>query len=198
MEELIKIKTKNDQQLVSARDLHKALELTTRFSKWVDQNFKTFEEGSDYTSVTLVTEVQNNGGIQHRKLQDYAVTIDMAKELCMMSKTPTGKEVRKYFIQVEKNWNSPDMIMQRALEIANARVQKLQMQNKNLTLQLEESNKKASYLDIILGTPDALAITQIAADYGMSAVAFNKLLQTVGIQHKVNGQWVLYKAFIKM
>lgn len=52
----------------------------------------------------------------------------------MMSKTSKGKEVRKYFIQVEKNWNSPDMIMQRALEIANARVQKLQMQNKNLTL----------------------------------------------------------------
>ena len=196
MQELIKIETKNDQQLVSARDLHKALELTTRFSKWVDQNFKTFEEGSDYTSVTGVTEVQNNGGIQHRKLQDYTVTIDMAKELCMMSKTPKGKEVRKYFIQVEKNWNSPDMIMQRALEIANARVQKLQMQNKNLTLQLEESNKKASYLDIILGTPDALAITQIAADYGMSAVAFNKLLQEVGIQHKVHGQWVLYKAFM--
>ncbi len=196
MEELINIKTENDQQLVSARDLHKALELTTRFSKWVDQNFKTFEEGFDYTSVTGVTEVQNNGGIQQRKLQDYAVTIDMAKELCMMSKTPKGKEVRKYFIQVEKNWNSPDAIMERALEIARARVQKLQIQNKNLTLQLAESNKKASYLDIILGTPDSLAITQIASDYGMSAVAFNKLLQTVGIQHKVNGQWVLYKAFM--
>lgn len=120
----------------------------------------------------------------------------MAKELCMMSKTKKGKEVRQYFIQVEKNWNSPDMIMQRALKISNERVQKLQMQNKNLTLQLAESNKKASYLDVILGTPDSLAITQIASDYGMSPVAFNKLLQTVGIQHKVHGQWILYKAFM--
>lgn len=82
------------------------------------------------------------------------------------------------------------------MQIAHARVQKLEMQNKNLTLQLEESNKKASYLDIILGTPDSLAITQIASDYGYSAVKFNKLLQEVGIQHKVNGQWVLYKAFM--
>lgn len=194
--QLISIEVKGDQQLVSARDLHKALEVKTRFSLWVEQNFKMFEEGGDYTSVVTTTEVQNNGGIQKRKLQDYAITIDMAKELCMMSKTPKGREVRKYFIQVEKNWNSPEMIMKRALEIANAQVKKLQLQNQHLTLQLEESNKKANYLDIILGTPDSLAITQIASDYGFSAVAFNKLLQEVGIQHKVNGQWVLYKAFM--
>ena len=193
---LINIKVEDGQQLVSARDLHKALEVKRRFSAWIDDNFKNFEEGTDYTSVLLRTEVQNNGGVQQRKLQDYAVTIDMAKELCMMSKTPKGKEIRQYFIQVEKQWNSPDMIMQRALEIANARVQKLQAQNKSLTLQLEESNKKASYLDIILGTPDSLAVTQIANDYGMSSIAFNRLLQTVGIQHKVHGQWVLYKAFM--
>ena len=195
MKELIKIQTKNDQQLVSARELHKALELKIRFSLWVKKNFEGFEEGIDFTGVSKDTPVKGgNGNIQY--LDDYYITVDMAKELCMMSKSAKGKEVRKYFIQVEKNWNSPDMIMQRALEIANARVKKLQMQNKNLTLQLEESNKKASYLDIILGTPDALAITQIAADYGMSAVAFNKLLQDVGIQHKVHGQWVLYKAFM--
>ena len=62
--------------------------------------------------------------------------------------------------------------------------------------QVHELSKKTSYLDIILGTPDSLAVTQIANDYGMSAVAFNRLLQTVGIQHKVHGQWVLYKAFM--
>ena len=84
MEELIKIKTENDQQLVSARDLHKALELKIRFSLWVKKNFNDFEEGVDFTSVSTDTVV-NNGA--RRKLQDYAVTIDMAKELCMMSKT---------------------------------------------------------------------------------------------------------------
>ena len=81
MNELIKIQIKNDKQLVSARDLHKALMLATRFSKWVSQNFKEFEEGEDFTSVTAVTEVQNNGGIQLRDLQDYAITLDMAKQL---------------------------------------------------------------------------------------------------------------------
>lgn len=195
MKELIKIKTENDQQLVSARDLHKALEVKKRFSAWKEQNFKDFEEGTDFMGVPEGTPITNgNGRVQY--LDDYAVTIDMAKELCMMSKTPKGKEVRQYFIQAEKNWNSPEMVIQRALEISNARVQELQAQNKNLTLQLEESNKKANYLDIILGTPDLLATTQIAADYGYSAIAFNQLLKEVGIQHKVNGQWILYKAYM--
>ena len=119
--QLINIEVRDDQQLVSARELHKALELTTRFSKWVNQNFNGFEEGTDFTSVTGVTEVQNNGGVQQRELQDYAITLDMAKELCMMSKTTKGREVRQYFIQVEKNWNSPDMIMKTPRSLAYAR-----------------------------------------------------------------------------
>lgn len=195
MEELIKIKTENDQQLVSARDLHKALELKRRFGDWVKQNFKDFEEGTDFMGAPQSAPITNgNGRVQY--LDDYYVTVDMAKELCMMSKTAKGKEVRQYFIQAEKNWNSPEMVMNRALKISNARVQELQAQNKNLALQLEESNKKANYLDIILGTPDLLATTQIAADYGYSAIAFNQLLKEVGIQHKVNGQWILYKVYM--
>ena len=196
MEELIKVKVKNDRQLVSARELYKGLELKIRFSLWVSKNFEGFEEGQDFTSVSTDTEVQNNGGIQKRKLQDYLLTIDMAKELCMMSKTEKGKEVRKYFIQVEKNWNSPAKIIQRAQMILQSENLQLKLENKNLTVQLEESNKKANYLDVILGTPDALAVTQIAADYGYGAVEFNKLLHRVGIQHLVNGQWILYKVYM--
>lgn len=133
MNELIRIQTKGDHQLVSARELHKGLGLTTRFSKWVDQNFYQFVEGEDFTSVTAVTVV-NNGA--RKPIQDYVLTIDMAKELCMMSKAPKGREVRKYFIQVEKNWNSPEMVMHRALEFSNQRVKQLQLKNQKL---LEEN-----------------------------------------------------------
>lgn len=129
MKSLINIQVKNDSQLVSARDLHKALNYQSRFSRWVEQNFRQFQKGVDYTSVHSCTEVQNNGGVQMRELQDYLLTIDMAKELCMMSYTEKGKEVRKYFIQVEKDWNSPDMIMQRALSISKQRIEALQNEN---------------------------------------------------------------------
>ena len=195
MKELINIQVKNDRQLVSARELHKNLGLKKKFSAWWEQNSKDFEEGIDFAREPESYQVQLGNGAT-KLMNDYFLTIDMAKELCMMSKTEKGKEVRKYFIQVEKNWNSPDMIMHRALEFSKQRISKLETENRALALQLEETNKKASYLDVILGTPDAMATTQIGADYGYTAREFNKLLHRVGIQHKVNGQWILYKAYM--
>ncbi len=124
--QLIKIQVKKHRQLVSARDLYKGLDLKIRFSLWVKKNFDQFVEGEDFTSVSTDTVV-NNGA--RKPIQDYWLTIDMAKELCMLSKTEKGKEVRKYFIQVEKNWNSPDMIMQRALSISKQRIEALQNEN---------------------------------------------------------------------
>ena len=135
MEDFIKIKVENDQQLISAWELHKGLELTTRFSKWVDQNFKDFVLGSDFMSVTTVTDMPNGGT---KRIQDYVLTIDMAKQLCLLSRTKKGKEYREYLIQVEKNWNNPDMIVQRALAIQNSKVQLLEHKNKLL----EDKNAK--------------------------------------------------------
>ncbi|RVU69811.1 MULTISPECIES: phage antirepressor KilAC domain-containing protein [Lactobacillus] len=195
MKDLINIQIKDNQQLVSARELHKGLGLKKKFSDWWKQSSKEFEEGTDFLK-SPKGYLNQSGKNTVRRYDDYLMTLDMAKELCMMSKTDKGQEVRRYFIQVEKNWNSPDMIMKRALEISNARIQKLKDKNDALTLQLEESDKKASYLDLILGTPDAMATTQIAADYGYGAKEFNKLLHKVGIQHKVNGQWILYKVYM--
>lgn len=193
MKEIIAVQVKNDRQLISGRDLHKSLEVKKQFTDWWKQNSKEFVENIDFTYTPSSVNV-GNGAV--RRVKDYLLTLDMAKELCMMSKTEKGKEIRKYFIQIEKNWNSPEMIMNRALQISKARIEKLQLENKSLAIQLEESNKKASYLDLILGTPDLLAITQIAADYGYSAKDFNKLLNKAGIQHKVNGQWILYKVYM--
>lgn len=102
---LIPIKEENDQQLVSARDLHKGLEIKRRFSAWWKQNSTDFEENEDFTSVLVSTEVPNNGGTQTRDLQDYALTLDTAKEICMMSHTEKGKKIRRYFIQAEKERN---------------------------------------------------------------------------------------------
>lgn len=129
MNELIKVKVKGDQQLVSARELHNKLEVKTRFSLWSKQNFKHFREGVDFTSVVVTTEVPNNGGIQQRELQDYMLTIEMAKHLAMMSGTEKGYQVRDYFIKIEQAWNSPEMVMKRALEIADAKVKALETEN---------------------------------------------------------------------
>jgi len=193
MEELMKVQVKNDRQLVSARDLHKGLGLKGRFSRWFKTNSELFTENEDFYKCTSSTVV-NNGAV--RELDDYLLTIEMAKQLAMMARTEKSKLYREYFLDLERKWNSPEMVMHRALEFSNARIKQLKLENKNLSIQLEESNKKADYLDVILGTPDALAISQIAADYGYGAVSFNRLLHKVGIQHRVNGQWILYRAYM--
>ena len=191
--ELIKVTVKNDQQLVSARDLYKGLGIKQRFSAWWEQNGKEFEEDIDFQPVLISTPRENRGNIE---LQDYALTIDMAKQLCLLSRTKKGKEYREYLIEIEKKWNDPQNVVQRAMDILHSENLQLKLENKSLNRQLEESNKKASYLDVILGTTDAMVTTQIAMDYGYTAVKFNKLLHALGIQHKVNGQWILYKAYM--
>ena len=196
MNELINITlNENHEPVISARQLHKTLEVKKRFSAWFEQNIKTFVEGYDFTSVPGGTPVKGgNGSTQY--LDDYALSLDAAKHLAMMSKTDKGHEVRKYFIQVEKDFNSPEKIMARALLMADKKIKLLESQNENLLIELEEANKNADYLDLILQTKDSLTITQIAQDYGMSARKMNQLLKQERIQRIVNGQWVLYAKYI--
>ena len=81
MEELIKVTVKNDQQLVSARDLYKGLEINRKFSLWVKDNFKSFIEHEDFEGVRKSTPYNAkapNG--KQQEIQDYALTISMAKE----------------------------------------------------------------------------------------------------------------------
>lgn len=195
MEELIKVQIKNDRQLVSARDLYKSLEIKTRFSLWVKQNFKVFEEGQDFTSVVTTTEVQNNGGTQRRELQDYLLTIDTAKELCMMSKTEKGKEVRKYFIQVEKNWNSPDMIMHRALEVSNNRIklltaknQSLANQNKDLQDKIDRDADDVLFSHAIRYSNHSIKIRELAAILTQNGfqIGQNQLYQLLRLEHYIS------------
>ena len=195
MNELINVTlNENNEPIISARQLHKTLEVKTRFSQWVEQNFKMFKENEDFSSVVTTTQQNQYGGT--KELQDYAVTIRMAEHLAMMSKTNKGYEVREYFIQVEKDFNSPEKIMARALLMADKKIKLLESQNENLLIELEEANKNADYLDLILQTKDSLTITQIAQDYGISARKMNQLLKQERIQRIVNGQWVLYAKYL--
>lgn len=193
MNELVNITlNENQEPVVSARDLHKSLEISKRFSAWFEQNSKLFIENEEFASVPKGTPVTGgNGNIQY--LDDYVLTLDMAKQLAMMSRTDKGKEVRKYFIQVEKDYNSPEKIMARALLMADKKITNLTIQNNHLQLELKEAQKQARYLDLIIESKNSIVITQIAADYGMSAQRFNKILHELGVQHKVNNQWILYR-----
>lgn len=135
MNELLKIDTSNAERItVSARDLHKALEVSTDFNHWFTRMCEYgFEAQKDFT--TFLSE--STGG---RPSQDAQITVDMAKEIAMLQRTEKGKEVRKYFIQVEKEWNSPERVMARALTIANKTIETLKIEN-------SEMKPKADYFD---------------------------------------------------
>lgn len=152
MNQLITIELKDDNAVVSARQLHKTLEVKTRFSQWVEQNFKMFQEGEDFTSV-VGTTVVNNGAV--REIQDYAVTLRMAEHLAMMSKTPKGYEVREYFIQVEKDFNSPEKIMARALLMADKKIHKLETQ-------IEADKPKVLFADAVSASHTSILVGELA------------------------------------
>lgn len=194
MNELINVTlNENHEPVVSARQLHETLEVKTEYKKWFKRMTEYgFTENEDFVKVTQKCLTSSTG----QNITDHVIKLDMAKEIAMIQRTDKGKEVRTYFIQVEKDFNSPEKIMARALLMADKKIKLLESQNENLLIELEEANKNADYLDLILQTKDSLTITQIAQDYGISARKMNQLLKQERIQRIVNGQWVLYAKYL--
>lgn len=126
MENLIPVNYDAEQPTVSARDLHRALNVQSRFSRWFDTNKELFVEGEDFNKCTSSTVV-NNGAV--RQLEDYEITVLMAKHLAMMSRTEKGKQIRDYLIDLEKAWNTPEQIFARALKMADKTIESLKSDN---------------------------------------------------------------------
>ena len=151
-----------DTQTVSARELHEQLEISKRFSACFEPNSQGFVEGEDFTSVLKGTEVQNNGGIQVRELQDYNLTVDMAKHLCLMSRTEKGKQCRQYLLDLEKAWNTPEQVMARALKIANRTIDSLKEHNTKLIEDCERMKPKEIFADAVSASKTSILIGDLA------------------------------------
>lgn len=126
--QIIPINTENPERItVFARDLHAFLEVDTPYRIWFPRMCEYgFEPGRDFNPYKKV-QVQIEGGREvKRSFDDAELTIDMAKEICMLQRNEKGKIARRYFVELEKAWNSPEKVMARALQIANAQVKQLQ------------------------------------------------------------------------
>lgn len=192
MQELIKINTNENDITVSGRELHEFLEIKTEYAKWISRMIEYgFTENQDFRVIVKNDENPKGG----RPSSDHEVKLDMAKEIAMIQRNEKGKEARQYFLKVEKAWNSPEMIMKRALEIANKRVEKLQLENTQQKQIIGELKPKADYTDIILKNKGLVTITQIAKDYGLSGQALNDKLHELKVQYKIGEQWLLYSKY---
>ena len=196
MNELIKINYDNERPTVSGRELHKVLEVKTAYKDWFPRMCEYgFCEGKDFNPLNF-EQVQIEGKRDvKRMLTDHQMTIPMAKEICMIQRSSIGRKFRAYFIDIEEKWNSPEMVMKRALEIANAAVEKLKNENAVQCQQIAELKPKASYYDVVLNCKDLLAISAIAKDYGWSATKMNIYLHEKGVQYKQGNMWLLYQNY---
>lgn len=199
MNELLRVNYDSDRITLSARELHEFLEIGTEFRKWFPRMAEYgFDENTDYRRVSQ--KCPTPGGVQEKA--DYEITLDMAKEIAMIQRSEKGKQIRQYFLELERKWNSPEAVMNRALEYSRKQVQvllqtneKLELENKMKDQQLNELKPKADYYDQILQSKSLVLISQIAKDYGYGAPTMNKKLHELGVQYKQGGQWLLYSKY---
>lgn len=158
MKNLITINYEEDQPTVSARDLHEKLNIKTAFKDWFPRMCEYgFEEGKDFCS--KMSETSSKGG---RPAKDADISIDMAKQICMIQRSPEGKQIRQYFIDLEKAWNTPEQIFARALKMADATIDKLKQKNAVLVEEKKIMQPKAVFADAVSASSTSILIGDLA------------------------------------
>lgn len=143
----------NGETLISGRELHKSLKVATPYKKWMDRMIDyDFEENVDFVTVGQKCPIANGG---YQTQTDHLLKLDMAKEIAMIQRTPEGKRIRQYLIQVEKAWNSPEKIMERALLIAKNNINRLEIENKAM-------KPKAIFADAVASSEQSILVGELA------------------------------------
>ena len=154
MNEVIKVTVNdNHEPIVSGRQLHEALGVNSNYTTWFDRMTDYgFTENEDYVLLSNFGNQTGRGG--HNKV-DHIIKLDMAKEIAMIQRTDKGKEVRQYFIQVEKDFNSPEKIMARALLMADKKIHKLETQ-------IEADKPKVLFADAVSASHTSILVGELA------------------------------------
>lgn len=188
MKELISITYESENPTVSGRELHEKLGIGTEYPKWFDRMCEYgFEESKDFNSVNF-DEVRTEGTREvKRSITDHILTLDMAKQLCMIQRSDIGRQFREYFLEVERMWNSPEQIMVRAHRIAErtiasltGQVKQLEAEKSVLTVDLAIAKPKAEYFDELVDRNLLTNFRETAKQLGIPEKAFVGFL----IEHK--------------
>lgn len=138
---------------LSGRDLHEFLEVRTNYSTWFDRMAEYgFVEGADYTLLSNFEKQNGSGG--HNRL-DHQIKLDMAKEIAMIQRSEKGKEARQYFLQIEKLWNSPEMVIKRAMDFQQQKIVSLEAK-------VKADEKKVFLAEAIQVSENAVLIKDLA------------------------------------
>lgn len=153
---LIPINYEGEQPTVSARDLHEALEIKSKYADWFkNMSAYGFVENMDYFTFSKNLE---NGG----RTIDHNISVDMAKQICMIQRSEKGKLYRQYFIDLEKAWNTPEQVMARALKLADRTIDTLKEDNKKLIEENERMKPKEIFADAVSASTSSILIGDLA------------------------------------
>lgn len=175
MNELIKVNYDSDRPTVLGRDLHEMLEVKSKYADWIKNMIEYgFTENTDF--ITLSKNLENGG-----RVKDHQLTIEMAKELCMIQRTEKGKQARQYFIQLEEAWNRPEMVMARALKMAERKIGTLEST-------IEDNKPKVLFADAVAASHTSILIGDLA-----------KLIRQNGVDIGQNRlfEWLRKKGYIQ-
>lgn len=157
MNEIVKVNYDNEQPTVSARELHNGLEVSERFQSWFNRQLQYgFEESSDYVGC------KEFNTLAKQELQDYQISIDMAKQICMLQRSDKGRQYRQYFLDLEKAWNTPEQVMARALKLADKEIDRLKADNKVLLEDTARMKPKEIFADAVAASSTAILIGELA------------------------------------
>ena len=163
MNELVIVNYDNEQPTVLGRNLHEVLKIQTPYHIWFPRMCEYgFEENKDFCTILY----ESTGG---RPAQNHQLTIDMAKEICMIQRSEIGKKCREYFLEIERQWNTPEAVMSRALKFAEKRLEAITQQNVQLqktvdfqSQQIEEMKPKALFADAVETSKQSILIGDFA------------------------------------
>lgn len=157
MNEIVKVNYDNEQPTVSARELHNGLEVSERFQSWFNRQLQYgFEENSDYVGC------KEFNTLAKQELQDYQISIDMAKQICMLQRSDKGRQYRQYFLDLEKSWNTPEQVMARALKLADKEIDRLKADNKVLLEDTARMKPKEIFADAVATSSTTILIGELA------------------------------------
>ena len=160
MNELLKINYDAEQPTVSARDLHEGLEIGTQYTKWFERMCEYgFAENADYRAISQKRLTAQGNETTYT---DHEISIDMAKQICMIQRSEKGKQYRQYFIDLEKAWNTPEQIFARALKMADQKIEKLKESNAGLLEDVERMKPKEIFADAVSASTSSILIGDLA------------------------------------
>lgn len=159
MNELINVNYDNERPTVLGRDLHEKLGIRTAYKDWFPRMCEYgFTEGMDYCSFLS----NRSDGLPGKPRTDHQLTLDMAKQICMIQRSDSGRRYREYFLEVERRWNSPEAVMARALQVANRQLEVVTGQLNESNARLDEARPKVIFADAVSAAKTSILVGDLA------------------------------------